>query len=442
MKKIILGIFAIFYIFFPLIVFTKLPPSYSGNTGNSQLTPFPVTCYCSYLVVDVDQTSEEYLDLEAFKTNFYEIVFQTTILKGSAFSTPSVEEQIAKCTDEARKKGLSNAQCTNEKTVTMTELKEDYKFKAPELTVKIPGFSNFSPPPIVWDKESGTVYFTWLGEYIKALYTFGITIISILAAIMIIISGIKVIFSGFGGEKKEAYKRITQAVIGLILAWSSYAILYFINPNLLQFKGLEVQIIAPQDIKSIVDGDADNGEGVEGAFSADETCIPLNELVEIKNIVSLGNVSYPVLHRDAYNGLVRAIAEAKKENIELLVTSAYRDVKTQKAIWEAKFAETKKQMPAASDADITKVTRKYAAPPSCKSPHLTGKAIDVCIKGSSICQKIDVMYADGIKNMNEEEKRDVLKLKKIMKNAGWKNYTAEWWHYEYNCAECPTVNRE
>jgi len=44
--------------------------------------------------------------------------------------------------------------------------------------------------------------------------------------------------------------------------------------------------------------------------------------------------------------------------------------------------------------------------------------------------------------MTAEEKADVEKLKEIMKAAGWKNYTAEWWHYEYNCTECPTVNRQ
>ena len=44
--------------------------------------------------------------------------------------------------------------------------------------------------------------------------------------------------------------------------------------------------------------------------------------------------------------------------------------------------------------------------------------------------------------MTAEEKADVAKLKKIMKTAGWKNYIAEWWHYEYNCDICPKTNRE
>jgi len=97
--------------------------------------------------------------------------------------------------------------------------------------------------------------------------------------------------------------------------------------------------------------------------------------------------------------------------------------------------------PQLTEEELIKQTKKYAAPPSCKSPHLTGKAIDVCIKGSTICNKLKVEYSKT-QNMSEEEKTDVAKLKQIMKAAGWKNYTAEWWHYEYNCNECPTANRE
>ncbi len=432
MKKLLL----LFSLFFGIL----LP-----NLADAQRTDFDSAdkavnfrCFCTYQVTHVNPDSE-YYNPESNPTDFLETDFLVIMPTQNPLNV-SVGEKINFCQEEARKKGLGNAQCFTEKPVQLTELEDDFKFKAPDLTVGIPGFEGFSAPPTTWNKESGAVYFTWIGEYIKAIYNFSLVAISILAVLMIIIQGIKIISSGLGGDRKEAYKRISQAVIGLLLAWGSYTLLYMINPNLLKFEGLEVKVITPQDIKSIVDHDADNGKGVPVEFAAGETCIPLNELFDISKLVALGNVSYPVLQKDAYDGLAAAVAEAKKQNEELLITSAFRDLKTQKAIWETKFAEIKKQMPNASDEEIAKVTKKYAAPPSCRSPHLTGKAIDVCIKGSSICQKIDIMYAQT-QNMTADEKADVEKLKKIMKAAGWKNYIAEWWHYEYNCEVCPTANR-
>lgn len=439
MKKIfiILSIF-FFSTVFPEVVSTADLDSLRDQS--SQTTPFPITCYCTYQVTQVNEDSP-YFDPEANETVFLQTVFQTNIMMGSAFSTPSIGDQIAKCRVEAQKKGLGNATCTNEKVVKMTELKDDFEFSAPELQIKIPGFTGFSSPPTTWNKEEGVAYFTWFGEYIKAIYNFGLVAISILAVLMIIIQGIKIIASGIGGERKEAYKRITQAAIGLVLAWGSYTLLYMINPTLLEFRGLSIKIVTPIDIKDLIDNDSDSGEGVPIETAAGESCIPTQELYSIEKLVALGNVSYPYLHREAYEGLLKAIDEAKKRNVELLITSAYRDIKTQKAIWEQKLAQTRSSNPRLSEEEVIKQTRKYAAPPSCKSPHLTGKAIDLCIKGSSTCTKLKVEYAKT-QNMTAEEKADVEKLKEIMKAAGWKNYTAEWWHYEYNCTECPTVNRQ
>ncbi len=432
MKKIISLLFIVYWLFGPIKILA------ATDYGSADKSIF-VQCFCTYQATYVNPESE-YYNPEANLTDFFETSFSffMSVLDPSKVT---IGDKINGCQQEAIRKGLGNAQCFNEKPIQMTELKDEFKFTAPDLKVKIPGFEKFSSPPTIWNKEEGVAYFTWLGEYIKAIYNFGLIAISILAVLMIIVSGIKIIMSGLGGEKKEAYKRITQAIIGLVLAWGSYTILYIINPNLLEFRGLAIKIATPQDIKEIVDNDSDNGEGITVETAAGETCVPLNELYSIKNIVALGNVSYPSLKKDAYDGLVKAVAEAKKRDAELLVTSAYRDIKTQKAIWEQALAKMKSISPKLNEEELIKQTRKYAAPPSCKSPHLTGKAIDVCIKGSSTCTKLKVEYAQT-QNMTPEEKADVTKLKEIMKAAGWKNYTAEWWHYEYNCTECPTINRK
>lgn len=123
-----------------------------------------------------------------------------------------------------------------------TKIEDDFKLKAPTLQVRIPGFEGFSDPPTMMD-DSGRAYFPWVGEYIRAIYNFGLITISILAVLMIIISGIKIIFSGLGGDRKEAYKRITQSVIGLVIAWGSYTLLYMLNPQMVNLKSLGVVLI-------------------------------------------------------------------------------------------------------------------------------------------------------------------------------------------------------
>lgn len=126
-------------------------------------------------------------------------------------------------------------------TPTMTKLGDEFKLQNVVLGVTIPGLT-FSPPPTQVDAE-GNISIPWLAEYIKALYNFAVVIISIIAVVVIILQGAKIITSAGGPAKGEAYKRITQAVIGLFVAWGSYVILYSINPGLTAFKPLTVAFV-------------------------------------------------------------------------------------------------------------------------------------------------------------------------------------------------------
>jgi hypothetical protein len=123
----------------------------------------------------------------------------------------------------------------------MTKLEEEFKLKDVVLGVTIPSLQ-FSAPPSEADAE-GNIYIPWLGEYIKAIYNFSIVIISIIAVVVLIIAGAQIITSAGGPAKAAGYKRITQAVIGLFIAWGSYAVLNTINPNLTVFKPLKIAYI-------------------------------------------------------------------------------------------------------------------------------------------------------------------------------------------------------
>jgi hypothetical protein len=76
-------------------------------------------------------------------------------------------------------------------------------------------------------------------DYIRRIYTFAISIVGMVAAAMMIIGGFQYLTSaGDAGKIGAAKKRITDALIGLVLALGSYALLRSLNPDLVSFKPL------------------------------------------------------------------------------------------------------------------------------------------------------------------------------------------------------------
>ncbi|GMQ95021.1 MAG: hypothetical protein BMS9Abin13_131 [Patescibacteria group bacterium] len=73
-----------------------------------------------------------------------------------------------------------------------------------------------------------------LAEYFSALFAIGIGVAGVLAVLMLVVAGIEYI-GGAGSEsaKKDAKNRIKNALFGLLLALSSWVILYTLNPDLI-----------------------------------------------------------------------------------------------------------------------------------------------------------------------------------------------------------------
>jgi hypothetical protein len=108
---------------------------------------------------------------------------------------------------------------------------EIVEFK-PQVSVPNSAFSANVPIPV----GSGDI-----GEYIDALYRYGITAIGILAVVIIMVGGITLITSGGSRERVQSAKGwIGASVTGLILALASFSILYFINPDLVKKTPLHV----------------------------------------------------------------------------------------------------------------------------------------------------------------------------------------------------------
>ena len=88
--------------------------------------------------------------------------------------------------------------------------------------------------------------FLHIGEFIQYIYRYGITIASVLALIVIIFSGFEYITGGLSPERmNSAKKRITGAIVGLVIALISFALLTRINPALVNFRLPQVWMVNP-----------------------------------------------------------------------------------------------------------------------------------------------------------------------------------------------------
>ncbi|MFA6427771.1 MAG: hypothetical protein WCW16_05030 [Candidatus Magasanikbacteria bacterium] len=126
----------------------------------------------------------------------------------------------------------------------------DDSLKKPNPKIKIPGliFSEIDIQTMLTE-EDGQAYLNipYIGEFITALYRYGIVAAGIMTTVLIIQAGFQWILSGGGEGRQQALKKIAGAGTGLILAIGSYLILYGLNPNLVRFKALKILYI-PQNI--------------------------------------------------------------------------------------------------------------------------------------------------------------------------------------------------
>lgn len=112
------------------------------------------------------------------------------------------------------------------------------------LQIKIPGavFSDIQKCAGEEDK----LCVNWIAEYIAAVYKYAIGVVGILATVVLMIGGIVWITAGGDSSRiTEAKAWITASLTGLIIALSSYMILYQINPRLLDFGPLRIARVIP-----------------------------------------------------------------------------------------------------------------------------------------------------------------------------------------------------
>jgi hypothetical protein len=117
------------------------------------------------------------------------------------------------------------------------------EWKIPDLQITIPGMKKFTTPGPCPDDPTKTCV-PWIGQYIAGIYKYAIGIVGILATVVMMIGGIMWIVAGGNATRVgEAKAWIGASLTGLVLALTSYTILYQINPKLTQFKPIKVTTV-------------------------------------------------------------------------------------------------------------------------------------------------------------------------------------------------------
>jgi len=309
------------------------------------------------------------------------------------------------------------------------KLMDQVKTLVPQLSIKIPGLEFSGVGKNLETTPNGDVYMyvPFIGQLLKALYNFGLIAASILGVIIIIMAGVQIIMSGGGEGKITGYKKIGKVIVGMMIAWGSYTILYIINPSLVKFSSIKIQYVASEEAqfeKAIIikgtDTDAAStpSNAPPSAGSVNASCPSEDNLVSLKGVVPLGGgaSSNGRVLADIIEPLKKANEIAKTHNREILVLSAVRTLEKQTQLWNDGLKKY-------GTPELTR--KKVAFPdPACKAPHMTGRAVDVCLKGSPTCGQLD----GDLWNLTGP---DITLLQKIMKEAGFLRYCGEWWHFEY-----------
>jgi len=117
----------------------------------------------------------------------------------------------------------------------------------PELQIPLPtlpSFSEFTDLTLQGEAPNRYLWIPWIGQYIAAIYKYAIGIVGVLAGIMIVVGGLLWLTAGGSAERVSTAKSFVESsLVGLVIALTSYLLLYVINPNLVGFESLKVKYI-------------------------------------------------------------------------------------------------------------------------------------------------------------------------------------------------------
>ncbi|MFA6524472.1 MAG: D-alanyl-D-alanine carboxypeptidase family protein [Candidatus Paceibacterota bacterium] len=248
--------------------------------------------------------------------------------------------------------------------------------------------------------DKGCTPGTGFAGYLNMMIQIFIGIAAVLSMIMIVMGGIEYMTSELVSGKNEGKERITHAILGLILALGSYAILNTLNPDL-----LNVGLSKLEQATLTIDPETELApwEGTSNLTSPTGTCKE-----GYTNITTYGSPTKINVCKSISENSQKMLAAAKKVNIILSGWGA--------RTYDQQIDLRKKH----KCPDIYTSPSNTCKPPTARpghSKHESGKAIDFTCNGQS-------MEKSGGKNS--------VCFKWLSNNAktyGLKNLASESWHW-------------
>lgn len=112
-----------------------------------------------------------------------------------------------------------------------------------------------------------------IGAYISAIYRYGVGVVGIVAAVVMMFGGLLWLTAGGdSGRVGEAKEWIKASLLGLILALLSYTILATVNPDLVNFRSITVTTIEQSTDIIINDENITSGDGILPPITPSTVC--------------------------------------------------------------------------------------------------------------------------------------------------------------------------
>ena len=208
------------------------------------------------------------------------------------------------------------------------------KLITPTLQVDIPTIQ-FSTATL----EDGVLNINYLGDYIAGIYKYLLGISTTIAIVMLMIGGLQWAFGGVSEDSiKKAKDRIKNAITGLVLLLSAYAILLIVNPNLIKLQFPELAVIKaielPEDGEDTdINTSAAVAPGIEGSTLSSSA---LSSIIH-SHIISNGQTVNSTVLADLYAAADEFYAT---QGDQMKITSGARTPQRQLEIFYEKCSPT------------------------------------------------------------------------------------------------------
>ncbi|MFA6486350.1 MAG: C39 family peptidase [Candidatus Magasanikbacteria bacterium] len=166
--------------------------------------------------------------------------------QAASCATLKCEDQNATCSQTTNDNG--HYYCVPKTTEQPKTTKEIEELIPPKNSIHIPYLKYTTIDPKTALDDQGYLYLPWIGNFLSAAYKTGIAVGSLVAVVMIILEGIRIVTSGGGEGKNEGIKNIGRIGAGLVILWGSFLILNTINPKLVSFNALRIKNIPTMDV--------------------------------------------------------------------------------------------------------------------------------------------------------------------------------------------------